>query len=354
MSSRRAWYVSEALRNVRSYALVSTITFLVAALAGFLTVVVTASQVGEIVAQHETMVDRGLDVWRVQVTEPISTQECDALRHVDGIRDAGSVLTQESATIEGFPGSSLSAITATPGYIRIVWRIDVAPTAGIGSDVSTTYGLRSESTFQLRSTAVPATSSRVDTATLLPSTSRVAGANQSVVVASLAHGMTRECLVEAEVGARSAVESYLLSQYGGDSVVSPLFSDTGVGRSVDEQLQGRISQWVPLTSAFLISLIILFTQFGRRADFALYQLVGVSKRGFLYMLVTETALTAWLPFAIGGVIGILIQSAQLANGIVVAEASGDYVRVAALLLVVPLLGLFAFWRRDPLSWLKGE
>ena len=354
MSSRRSWYIGEALRNVRSYALVSVITFVVAALSGYLTVAVTASQVGEIVAQQQIMVARGLDVWRVQVKEPISTQECEALRQVNGIRDAGSVLSQQSAAIGAFPGSSVNSITATPGYIRIVWGVDIAPAVGVGSEISATYGLRSESAFDLRSTVTPQSSSRLEDVTLLPPTSRVAGANQSVVVSSLSHGLTRECLVEADVGARSAVESYLLSEYAGDSVISPLFSDTGVGRSVDEQLQGRLSQWIPLAVTFLLGLMILFSQFGRRADFALYQLVGVPKSGFVYMLVTEAALTAWLPFSTGGVIGILAKHSELANGIVLAEAGGDYARVAVLLIVVPLLGLFAFWRRDPLSWLKGE
>ncbi|MFK4762055.1 hypothetical protein ACI3KS_14055 [Microbacterium sp. ZW T5_45] len=344
----------EALRNVRSYALVSTVTFLVAALSGYLSVAATASQVGEIVAQHEIMIDRGLDVWRVQVSEPMPVQECEALRHIEGIHDAGSVLSQESAAIEAFPGSSVSSVRATPGYIRIVWGLDMAPSVGIGSEVSTLYGLRSESSFQLRAMASQNASMNIDDAQLLPSTSRMAGANQSVVVASTASGMTGECLVEAEVGARSAAENYLLSEYPGDSAVSPLFSDTGVGRSVDEQLQHRLSQWIPFASASIITLMILFGQFGRRADFALYQLVGVPKCGFISMLITEAAVTAWLPFAIGGLVGIFTQYANLANGLVVTEAAGDYLRVAVLLLIVPLLGLFIFWRRDPLSWLKGE
>ncbi|WP_417556583.1 hypothetical protein [Microbacterium sp.] len=354
MSARPLWHVAEALRNVRSYALLGVVVFALAALSGYLTVAAAASQVGDIVTRHESMVARGLDVWRVQVKEPFSAQECDSLRRVDGIRDAGSVLSQESAAIDLFPGSSVSLVTATPGYIRIVWDVEVASAVGIGSEISATFGVRSESAFVLHSTKTPPSSWRMEGATLLPSTSRVAGANQSIVAVSLPSGDTRECLIEAEVGARSAVESYLLSKFAGNSVVSPLFTDTGVGKSVDEELTGRLSQWIPPAAALLIGSISLLSLFGRRADFALYQLVGVPRSGFVYMAVTEVAITAWLPFAIGSAIAVICNAASLEDGLVLEAASGDYMRTAALLLIIPVIALLIFWRRDPLSWLKGE
>lgn len=345
---------TEAMLNVRAFVVTSLVIAAVAFALGATIILATSSQVSSAVAQQQELQARGVDVWRVQPSQPMSAAVCDDVRMNPGVLDSGARLSARSTRIASIPGASARIVTATPGYIRIMWPESPPGLAiGAGSEISTAFGLRPGTVLALESAESQRVAERTVLSDVLPPSSRGGDINQVLVVASAPDGKIRECLVEAHPGTRAAVEAFLVSHFSG-ATITPLYVDTSLGDAPEDQLRNRISQWIPLAGAIAVIALTLLTFFSRRADWALYQVVGVGKSARLLMLTAETATVVWFPFAAGAMVSSWIFANQIADPMTASECLSDLARALLLLVLIPPLALLALSHRAPLAWLKGE
>ncbi|MFD4957865.1 hypothetical protein [Microbacterium sp. NPDC058389] len=345
--------VIEALRNLAAYSFQTVVCVALSAAIGFLTVIAGTQELGSIAQQRASLAAAGQDVWRVQSPTAFSAASCAALGAVDGIHDAGARLHQWSAKIAERPGATIDVLEVTPGYARIGWATSGSPLVAAGADVSTTLGLRPGSTLTLQGNG-PATTVELDA--VLQKTQRLPAGNQVIVILGAPTSQTTECLVESEPGARSAVERHLMSAFNSQATVTPLLNDEQPGGSPDDRMRARITAWAPvIVSAMLVALFVM-VQFARRAEWALYRILGVGRAGLLGMLTVQAAASTWAPYAAGTLAGILLAHSSIGADVLVAGGvTGDFIRGLLTLALTPVLCLGALeLGQGPLGWLKGQ
>lgn len=345
---------AEVLRNLRSYSALTASIVVLIVLFGVSTTVTSGMEAASIEAEQRALIARGTDVFSVRSETLIDVGECDALRGVDGVADAGASIERLNATVLALPGSSLVVNRATAGYARIVWGLKyLAAPVGIGSEVSDALGLRPNQQVRLQSVETRGAPLTLTVGVKFSPTQRVAGANQELLIVDLPWGRAVECLVKPEAGAQSAVERLLIATFD-DASVAPLAQVDSDLPSPSERLRSRTSFWIPVAVGVTILLLLAVQTFARRADWALTRLLGARATDILMMATIETLVVAWVPFALGATAGLLFVAATLPIGAMTATMLAyDVLRASSLLLGAPLL-MYVFAGRNATNHFKGQ
>ena len=341
----------EAFLNVTSAPVRSALLAVSAFVAAVALVLVSSLDLASIASREAEMVASGAYIYRVQVAQGVPALTCDRLRYNDGIQDAGAILSQSQGSLREIPASSIQRVVATPGYLRIVWKDPFASAARslAGSALAEAYGIRRgvDLTF-----IDDAGATALQVGTIAAPTTRVVGANQLVATPSPPIGNVQECIVEAKPGAMSAVATYLASVFGPQAVISPLVQPR---ESTDDLLHHRLTLWSPVLIPLAVGVLAFTSQYGRRADLALYRLLGARRRDLFILTYLEAAFVLFTPFSIGVYAAVfLLEGRAPLSPIVSTFLANDIARAWWILVAVPVAMAIPPGRRTALAWLKGQ
>ncbi|MWV50659.1 hypothetical protein GRS96_15400 [Rathayibacter sp. VKM Ac-2803] len=346
----------EAVRTVAGHSALSALAVSTALLAGLLVPALTGAEVGAVETEAAERVLAGSTVLTISAKDrvPLPAARCDALRSVAGVAGAGGVT--ESATVPAADGSSVTLVTATPGYAEVVWpgaalRRDESRSAVAGSLLGSRAGLSGSGT--LAGVVVDGESRALRIDQVAAASPRIPFLDRAVVVAEPATGTVVECFVEADDEALAGVEAIALSWFPAEyeSTIAPFDPALGPGDALDSRLAGRLSAAGPPLGAALGALGIGATWLARRRDLALYRSLGMSSPRLLLALTVETALQTGVGLLIGvGAAAVLLPWSPLALRL----AASDVGALLALTALIPLAGLALSPRGRGLEALRGR
>lgn len=332
----------EALRNLCSRWLLATLVGLVACGVGAGTVLFSAAEVGTIRRTWDRQVAEGRFVYELRGSGPdgVDSARCDALNAWPAVVAAGGRIRTDSIHPVTSPGSTYELDHVTTGYLGVIWPGVRAPGPGhvvAGPYASESLGLRAGTPVAWETDGATGVSSVV--AAVPPHASlRDESADRHLFATAAPTGAVDRCLVEIDPGHRAAVLAALGAWFSGDAVHEAR-SLHDFSRSIDPQaaLRERTSRWTWWGGAGLIASVTVLSWSFRRADAALYQLVGVG-RASIAVLVAVDVLVASITPAIAGVgLALAVRASALADGLVRSVVLADAARLLATLALLPLL-----------------
>ncbi|GAA1230145.1 hypothetical protein JOF42_000356 [Microbacterium phyllosphaerae] len=340
----RAWTVAtEAVRNLWSNAFFTGVIALSGVFVGFAVPAVTLWEVSSIRTDAESEVRAGANVLRVTGEDGalLPAGRCEALNSVPGILAAGGLAVRTTVFPAARPSDVVTLIVGTPTLGQVLWPSLSSQLATssvvVGSATAETYGLTSGSTFgyEVRGDMTPLTA--VVDRSGAPST-REPQLDTSVLIATAPTGRVRECLVEALPGARTVVEGMLRGWFGATdgTTVSPFYLPVTSSASPDERLTVRTTQYVPAIAALVLVTGMVAAWFSRRAEYSLYRMLGLNRRGSLLMHTVEMTVAVMVPVSVGMVAAMVVMEAHESLDVILATT--DALRMLALLIPAPLLG----------------
>lgn len=348
--------VRETVANLLAHRILSGLLASVGIIAPCLALVLAISEVNGIAAREQELVDRGATVFSITAVdrEPLSASRCDALNGIGGVIAAGGIVGVESLHALLPDYRFLPLASATPGLARIYWPESAARGTGV------TVGAGTASDFGLVAGSLLAVSGGED-ARYLPVADAAAPSPRSeaydlaLLEAVAPAGGTYECLVEGRPGAGRDLEAALVGWFPGvPTSIHPYFSLPDTGRTPAAEMRDRLSFWLPLAAAGLVTAALLTWWMMRRPELALYAVLGLNRNALLLMLVVDWAVLAVLPGSIGITVASVVSSG-LINGVPVpAAAVLDIGRYLVALVPIPVLGYLALARVSAFDSLKGR
>lgn len=345
--------LGEAFANLRSSWVLSLCVASTAALGGIAVVETTTSEVTQVIDTHLAAVGRGSTVFSVSSTDgtPISAARCDALNSVTGIRAAGAVLSSQT---EAFPlGATRRAYVTlgTPGLIAVIWPFDAnvsrPATPVVGATLAKEYGLVEGASLPLGGTIYS------DVVVATSTSPRDDNYDNRVVVPTTVTPETvaRSCLVDAAPGSRSTVERLLTEWF---PAVPPVFAvpvvDVGAYPDAGQMMVSRATQLSGLVGALIITVVYGLVCTMRRADYALYRILGMSSWSRLIMLSTETVSLVLVPLAAGAALGLILSSP--ADQVVIHAVALELSKAGSAAVLLPVLGFVITTSGGPIRALK--
>lgn len=343
--------VDEARRNVLASPVRSTVTAVLALVVGAAAIAWTCVDVRHIERGWHAQRLAGAFVWevRAQWTEGLSAERCDALRGVDGVLAAGGLLGSSARHAVTAPGERVAYYLVTPGLPSVVWPDDAGVTSAsvvAGRDVGSELGWVPGVNVQLRhvdpagaSTSVG--SHQVDGVAV--AAARVDGFDRSLVVASAPTGRVDSCLVEAAPGADAALGHLLRGWFEpADAAVALRLHRSGaLERDPVAELRARTSRWGPLLAGGVLSGSAAVTWWARRAEVAVYRMLGMRRGQVLRMVLVETSVMVLLPAQVGATAAVAACAAGGMSGALARALLLDDLRLLLVLSVAPLACLAA-------------
>ncbi len=324
------------------------------ALVSCVLVLLTSVEITAVMERQQTLVARGLSVFSVtaEQRQPFSGARCDELNGRDGVVAAGGIIGTTTRPPAYGPGVPITVAVVTPRLPLVIWPQDpsiAAARAIAGSTLADDTGLTPGSVWR----SIDGTSIHID-ATAAPS-ARDSHFNGEIVYVAAASNPVVECLVEADPGSRASIERLLLSWFSDSTrmYVAPFFIDSSVGPTPQQSLDERLSRFGPLAGFGVLLVVFLGAWFSRRADFALYRLMGVRLDQQARMMFLEFLMIGCAPLALGALVAAALWRDGL-TGVVLDLAAIDYARLFALGLVIPLIGALSLRPMTSVESLKGR
>jgi hypothetical protein len=344
--------MAEALRNLASSRLRSVGLAAVALVIGAAVALLTTIDVTRI-ATTATEQERA-GAFSFQVVAPgggrPDAKRCHEMNSIDGVLAAGGVMSTTVAKLDVQPDSDVRILTVTPGFIASVWSDLPSPRkySAIAGSAFTQLGWNIGSTVAYTTSAGTEEAVTIDTIAATPSMLRL---ERVLVTTAPPTGTVEGCLVTASPKAAAAVGKLLQGWFGDGTSVQDVLIRSSLMSDPQQQLGARISQFGWLAGAFVIAAVLLGGWTSRRAEFALYRLLGFKERAILSMLIVDTLALAILPAQLGALIAI---GARQLHPLVAAALTIDWLRIDLLVLLLPILGILSIPRRSLLGKLKGQ
>lgn len=236
--------VAESLRNIRANLLVSCGMMLLAFGVGIGVPAVALMEVASIRSDADAEIRAGSNVLRVlgEGRTPLSASRCEGLNGVPGVLAAGGLQRRESVIPVARPGDVITRMTGTPSLGRVLWPSLSAGGAHesvvAGSATADTFGLTTDANFAFTTRADPTPGVAV-VGRIGERSDRDPQLDSAFFIATPPVGDIIECLVEAEPGARAAVESLARGWFAssGETAVTPYYLAT-TERTSPEQRWG--------------------------------------------------------------------------------------------------------------------
>lgn len=347
--------VRSFLADVRSRFVWAALICVVCASCALGVIASTTGDVGAISTDHLASIERGSNVLVATRTDrqPFPGQVCDGLSSVTGVKYAGGLVSTDDVTMDNSPSLPVQVLTATPGYAGVLWpslpyQVARADSVFAGSAVSERLGIRAGG-FASFAKAGTRETVRVD-AVGAPSSRRATSDDVLLRVVPVTNAVT-ECLIESHPGFADGVRAATDSQLGSDFLSFALFDDDSEGSTPQQRLDNRLSIFTPAAAFALIALLLTAFWFIRRADFALYRVLGARRRQLAAAFALEWLLLVILPGSVAATLGLFAFSLQ-GHVDVLAAAGNDLARCAVLTATVPVLGWFVASLTNPLRAIR--
>jgi hypothetical protein len=342
----------EGLRNSASSRVRSLISMILTAAISFAIVAVSFAELSSIESRSSLEADLGSNSFSVTAQDRValSGTRCEELATLSGVMAVGGVESVAWMHSTLSPGYLIQEIQGTAGLTSLYW----PSTEGVGSDsvvgdiAATRLGLVDGAKLPL------ATGPVLTVGTVAKHSVFNDEYDSSVFVAVPASAPIYECDVRAAPGARASVEATLVGWFGGGvkTFVAPLYVDQSTAATPAEQLAERYSQYGPPLGALILIGAALLGWVSRRAEFALYRLLGATRPQLAYVMAAEFFSVTAAPIAVGLLAALLIFRPQ--NSLTLTVAGLDALRFIALLLIAPAAGALAVSSASTVDQLKGR
>lgn len=349
---------AEGIRNLQATLASTSLSIIV--IAGVAMAVLGGSwwQTSEIFETWQTQRIAGYDIYSVRATsgDRMEASRCDQLRYVEGVISAGGILRTTSIRPQSNPSSAFWLVTATSGTLPLLFPEEPAARFAsviAGALISSELGLSPQSEVGFLTTRDSGVRQiTVDVAT--SSTSRIEQFDNTVLVAGPAVGKIGECLVESTPSGKASVNQLLRDWFPQQNVQVTSFVRTSqTDRDPVTELRQRTGQWLPLLSGVAVGALIVTLWWARRAEFAVYRLLGLGRQGLAVLLTVETFWKVWLPTAIGAGIAIVV-FAPMSNAVVATAMLHDLLSLSCILTSLPLIGVFLLSTHTAFDLVKGR
>lgn len=322
---------------------------------------ISATDVSSVEANWREQVYAGSNVLSITAANAaeggkLDAGRCDAMRSISGVRSAGAVLRTYDVFARALPDDRLTLVEVTPGYLQVAYPRDprvVTASSVSGASVSEGLGVTDDSTISYGlPNQVGEFAIHVDVATSLAA--RREPLDNVVMSAVAGVGTTYECLVESQPGSVEAVANAAQMWFSPVEVrVSPELPGNPLVTEPGAELQKRFSQWVPLAFGVALSAILMIVWWSRRADYASYRAFGLSSPQLLLLLLSEAAVTFWLPLTLGYAFASFGYASTI-SPVVARLLLNDYLALILTTSLVPLLGLWLLGARSAFEVSKGR
>lgn len=306
-------------------------------------------------------VDAGRFAWRVEGgsgAAVLPAGRCDALGTIDGVHSSGAALDVASVSVSTKPLASYELWHVTPGYLQVLWPDipdTVASSSGLfaGSLISQEVGLVPGASIQLESRRGGGSLGAAPVAAVMSPSERDSGADRRLYVTAAPQGFAANCLVDASPGQSPDIGVVLRSWFSQASSanVFPFVNDE-LGRTPEDELATRASRFVWLGSAGFLAVVTLLVWYTRRADLALYRLLGMTASGALLMWYVDALLLVLLPTCIGMTASLVVFREELSE-LSLRLVALDGLTLAAIVLLIPAASALMWGRGSTLRSLKG-
>lgn len=354
--------VSEVAANAASSRWLLLSRILAGILVGFGVAFATVVDTSAIVTRFHTEVDLGRFVYKVSGGGPegsLSAERCDALAYVTGITAAGGVTSASTIIARAQPRARYELLSVTAGYSDVLWPgEDTGTSTGgllAGAGIARTLGLVAGSTLSIADESDPTRTTRTVTIDrVMPTSPRDSAADRRLFRVGVGAGRTEECLVDA-VPAHAADVPLLVGAWFPASaapVSAPLRLSDPARLTPEDALVQRPSAWAWPVGAGVLAAMALLSWYFRRADFALYRVLGVSRQKIAVMLSAEHVALTVAPAQVGFLAAVLLRNDSVA-GITARLLLLDDARMVVALLLLPALALALFRTKSTVDVLKG-
>jgi hypothetical protein len=349
--------INEVRRNLLARPLLTCLTISIAFATSLGVLVLSSSEVATIEARHAALINAGANVWMVSSEHGFEGGKCDNLQGHSGVVAAGFAIERQDAVMRrGESTSVLSLREVSPGYLRALWPRGTAPGDSVvaGSTLADRLGIGRGSLVVLESdtfpTGLPLVVDRV-----APPSPRDASVDEDLILVRSPDSASRHCLVEAAPGATQPIEALLLNRFGTGTSTEPMVRRSVGVPNASEELQERVSRYLPLAGALVVLCVLLGSWHSRRVEFALYRTSGMSAINLFAMLCLELLATGLLGASAGLLGWVVAASKEPIPEIVAVAAAQDWAVYVLLLAIAPALGYLLVGRsRTILSYTKGK
>ncbi|WP_158268743.1 hypothetical protein [Homoserinimonas hongtaonis] len=346
--------ISEALANLRASLGFGLILFFVSLLAGGGIAAASTLEAGSYAHKWHQQVQTGRFVFTIAsaTSATLDASRCDALNSISGVSAAGAITSERDIEFPQTGNQTWRESTVTPRFPAAAWNDGPPPFSGSNAifpnELADLLSAVPGSRFTVVDKATGAESStRVEWTS--EHRSRIDGINRNVIRLGEPSGATKICYVSTEPAAFLDVGSAARGWFGEPVQVSELGQQTdGAGLSI---APARLMDWGWVAVAAAVLLLASSWWFARRADLALYRLLGMATADFLRMMTTECALLVLAPTALGAAFALLVL--RPTDAYVIASVGLDLLRYMVILCSLPLIALLLGRRSNTVRTLSG-
>lgn len=342
----------ETAANLAAHWLLSALLALIAAGVGLGVTTAITAQTSSFENEARALDDRGRNVVVVTGRSGISAEKCEEIARTPGVLRSGALLRSEPATLRTTATRSATVRTVTRGYADIVWPghpqsdgLLVGPKLAdelqVSGQARAWVRIAGDDEISLMKIGVVQTASARD-----------ADANRSGLQLATAHGIARECLIEAESGAGPGVIALAQQMFAEDDpIVAPIYAPDATVALPEVRFQERTTDTLlPAAASLIFAIALLGFWLIRGKDFALYRLLALPSPLLAGGLLLESALLVAIPYAAGTATGIATSSGMSTLSLaLVALAS---VKVLAASVLIPMFGYWMLSAQQPTSVLR--
>ncbi|WP_395638908.1 hypothetical protein [Pseudolysinimonas sp.] len=344
----------ESVRNVLAARGLSVVTAAVALFASAAIVVGTAFEVHQLSGKYDEFVAAGGNVSLITPIEEgyLSAARCEELNVLPGVISAGGRSEFSGVHPALAPEVTAWIVRGTPTFADVMWpNLSYGGTRSsvtVGSYLVDRLGLTADSWLRLDT---PDGTRDLQVGQIPLGVPRDPTYDRAIFVPEVGLAEVDSCFVEAEPSAASRVAKVLDGWFDQRVGISPFTHEIG---PTDNDLVTRLSRFLPFGALFTVLAMFVVWIRARKADYALYQLLGMQARTRLFFASAEYLLLILVPMSIGSLVALVAARPLLTGGLVLSSVSLDLAVLASGSLLAPTIGVLALGRSDVVGELKGR
>lgn len=356
MSFRPSIILNEVISNALASRIATAVSMTLVA-------VITFAVIGASVMETRAIEDRLLDYqirggYVAVITDkghqPLSGSRCEQLRTVSGVVAAGGIVSQGNVTVDYAPTASIVRTIGTPGLAEVYWPgLSVSnqlPSTVVGGSLAERLGLTPGVVWQYNSSERAVEFSTVGRVGL--GSARDPLMDTGVYESASPSSDVINCMVESDPGAVSAVGAVISGWFNDEIVVSDWLQSEKPPNSA-RPLSTRISLWLPLVASLVFLAFFAISTTSKRAEYAIYRVLGLGDRGLALLILGEWAALALLPSAVGLTVGLVVFHSSL-TGMTLEATTGDQLRLLLGMALSPAAMFVVARARSTIEYLKGR
>lgn len=313
--------VRESVLNVVFMGWLSALIIALGGVLSLAAILTEGSEVGGILDRERARIQQGANALQITPATDeslLSAKRCEELNRVVGVRSAGGIVS--TSTVEGLTSDSSGILLqATQGAVPVLFpNIRTVPP---GHLLATPALADANGWIDGGPATAIAHDNRLVFDVSVLTAPRAESYGSALIDVVVPAGDVPLCLVESDNGALQGVTDVVTDWFGSTAVALAPMALQDSTYTPQQQLQSRMTVWLPAFSGLGLALFVVFFWKFRERDFALYALHGVRRPRLLLMLVTEWTIMTALPASMGALGGLLLLRQHL-EASVVLEALG--------------------------------